>query len=97
MERLCDLEYEVFNTPHGEGRTVKRCIPKEGVSLYEIRAQYAKQVPPTTYYYLGRSKQDARKWFLETIPYMTIVSTRLIHPGSEADRILTNPMTMPLT
>ena len=97
MERLCDLEYETFNTPYGEGKTLKKCIPKEGVSLYEIKATYAKQVPPTTYYYLGRNKQDARKRFLNTIPYMNITSTRLIPPGEEREQILTNPMRMPLT
>lgn len=90
---LCDLEY----TTNNKGVTsVTRCIPHQGVSLFEIKATYAKTVPSATYYVLGDTKKMAKGRFENTMTWLTITSIRLIPPGEEAESILTDPMRMPL-
>ena len=42
---MCTLIYKPFKTEYGEGEVLDRCIPKEGVWLWEIQATYAKQHP----------------------------------------------------
>lgn len=96
MNRLCQLIYEPFKTEYGIGTVLTRCIPNEGVWLYEIQATYAKQIPSSKYYYLGRTEKEARSRFYGTLgSWMTINSIRLIPPGDEAERILTDPLRMP--
>lgn len=96
MESLCQLIYEPFETEHCKGTVLTRCIPNDGVQLYEIQATYAKQRPSTKYYYLSRTEKEARSRFQNTLgSWMTITSIRLIPPGDEAERILTDRLRMP--
>ncbi len=88
--RLCTLVYEQTE----QYTSLKRCIPNEGVFLFEISATYAKQVPPSKYYYLGTSMKNAKKRFTSYIPWMKITGAHLVQ-GEEAERILTNPKTNP--
>lgn len=93
---LCDLIYEDYATEHGCGTVVKRCIPHDGVFLFEIRATYAKCNPCTAYYILGRTKKEAVERFANTMGWMGICSVRLIPPGEEAESILTDWRKMPM-
>lgn len=96
MNSLCQLIYEPFETKCGMGVVLTKCIPNNGVSLYEIQATYAKQIPSTKYYFLGRTEKEARLRFQNTLgSWMTITSIRLIPPGDEADHILTDRLRMP--
>ena len=96
MEKLCDYIYESFSTPSGYGKVLARCIPHEGVFLYEIRATYAKQIPSSTYYVLRRTQKEAVSRFKRTLEYMKITSIVMIPPGDEAEAILTDRYKMPL-
>lgn len=96
MDSLCQLIYEPFETKCGMGIVLTRCVPNDGVSLYEIQATYAKQIPSTKYYFLGRTEKEARSRFQNTLgSWMTITSVRLIPPGDEAEHILTDRLRMP--
>lgn len=95
MEVLCKLEYRDFSTEHGYGTELVRCIPNEGVWLYEIKATYATNIPSTTYYYLGRDLKEAKARFAKAMPWMRVTSIRLISPGEEAEQILTDKLRMP--
>lgn len=96
MNSLCQLVYEPYESKCGTGIVLTRCIPNDGVWLYEIQATYAKQIPSAKYYYLGRTEKEARSRFQNTLgSWMTITSIRLIPPGDEAERILTNRFIMP--
>lgn len=96
MESLCRLIYEPFETEYCKGTVLIRCIPNDGVSLYEIQATYAKQRSSTKYYYLGRTEKEARSRFQNMLgSWMTITSIRLIPPGDEAECILTDRLRMP--
>lgn len=96
---MCTLVYEhsewVADTEIESETHLQRCIPDDGVFLYEIKATYAKQIPPTTYYYLGKSVKHAKERFSNVMSWMKITDIRLIPPGEEAQRILTNPNTIP--
>lgn len=95
MERLCELQYRPYENEFGRGRVLARCVPHHGVCLYEVLATYAQSVPPSTYYVLGRTMREARArvqdWY-----GLTVKSVRLIPPGQEAERILTDPRRMPM-
>lgn len=96
---LCTLVYEqnewITDCGVVSQTTLKRCIPDDGVFLFEIKATYAKQVPSCKYYYLGTSTKDARERFTNTMSWMKITEVRLIPPGEEAERVLTDPKRMP--
>lgn len=93
MERLCQIEY---TTDERGVKSASRCVPYTGVTLFEIKATYAKSVPSSTYYYLGRTKKDATSRFMSVMGrYMTITSLREIPPGDEAESILTDMYRMP--
>lgn len=47
--------------------TVTRCIPADGFYLFEICAAYAKTQPPSIYYILARTKNNAVRRFKNTI------------------------------
>lgn len=97
---LCTLVYEhnEWDTDYGpvQQAFLKRCIPNEGIYLFEVCATYAKRIPPSTYYYLGACEKDVRERFAHLMGWMTATSVRLIPPGDEAERILTNMYTMPI-
>lgn len=92
---MCTLIYKPFKTEYGEGEVLDRCIPKEGVWLWEIQATYAKQHPVSTHHVLGRTKEEALERFHNTMSWMTVTSIRCIPPGAEAELILTNRYLMP--
>ncbi len=92
--RLCTLVYEQdeWDTDLGVASQMvcKECIPDEGISLFEISATYAKQVPPAKYYYLSTSIKSAKERFFNVMgSWMKVVSIRLV-PSEEAKHILTN-------
>lgn len=96
MERLCELIYTPFRTKYGYGRVLSRCIPKENVNLYEIKATCSGKQSSSAYYFLGRSKREAKIRFQNTMgTFLNFVSIRMIPPGEEAERILTNKFLMP--
>lgn len=96
MEKLCELRYRYFETEYGEGCIVDRCVPLDGVFLYEVSAAYARQIPSTYYYVLGGNVADARRRFLFIYSWMDVRTVRLIPPGAEAESVLTNPLKMPM-
>ena len=86
------LVYDVYN----DGNVfLDRCYPLEGFYLYEIKATYAKSHPPSSYHVLGSSAKDAKKRFLQTLPWLYVVCLRMI-TGAEADEILSDPLRIPL-
>lgn len=91
----CKLIYKTKITDEIESKILVRCIPKDGVYLWEIRATYDKNIPPTTYYRLGKTKTDVRRDFNDTMCWMKITSIRLVPYGDEAEAILTNWMKIP--
>ena len=95
MGNLCKLQYSAFETPGGPVRIVSRCIPNTGVFLFEVNASYA-SAKSAVYHVLGRSRKDALSRFLSAFTWMKINSVRLIPPGPESERILTDPMRMPI-
>lgn len=92
--RYCDLLYRHYENELGKGRVRARCVPHEGVFLYEVCATYAKPVSAVPYYVLGKTEAEARRrvrdWY-----GLTVVTVRLIPPGAEAETILTDPLRMP--
>lgn len=96
MEALCKLVYAEVGTKYGHGTELVRCVPNDGVCLYEICATYAKQVPYSTYFYLGRNEKDAKTRFLSVMSWMTVVKIRLISSETEKEDILTDKFKMPM-
>ena len=93
----CDLVYEVREDESGDClKVLKRCCPHNGQCLYEIKAAYDNGRPPCCYYILGTSMRNARKQFRATYTWLDIVSIETIPPGERANKILTNPLLMPL-
>lgn len=87
----------IYGTDESGVTTVTRCIPADGFYLFEVRAAYAKTQPPSIYYILARTKNNAVRRFKNTIGiWLKAVSVRMIPPGREAESILTNPVKMPL-
>ena len=77
--------------------TLVRCVPKEGYSLYEVRAHYDKNMHPSSYYRLGRSADEVVDRFRNSKPWLTVFGLRIIPPSDEAEEILTNVNKMPLS
>ena len=89
---LCTLFYEHSEWDTGFGvccaDTLKRIVPENGVSLFEISATYAKQVPPNRYYILGTSEKHAKGRLLDAAgDWMKITAIRRLQ-GKEAENIL---------
>lgn len=89
--RNCTLVYE-----KGEDwEEVRRCIPDQGMYLFEVKANYAKK-PPVSYYRLGSTPKEVRDRFSKSMTWLDVVSVRLIPPGDEARGILHDPLRMPM-
>lgn len=95
METLCKLLYRPFKTEHGYGKELVRCVPHEGVWLYQISATYSDQIPCAQYYYLGRTEKEALMRFKNTMPWLKVKSIQMIPPGDQAECILTDRLRMP--
>lgn len=96
MNSLCRYEYQDV---HGEDFSLTaavRCIPNEGVNLYKFRARLTKSQRTDVYYVLGHNMIEARLRFDSLLPYMDVLLIELIHPGAEAEAILTNPLKFPI-
>ena len=91
MERLCSYEYKYvyYVDEYNYEKVLKRRIPFDGVSVYEVKATYAKQVPVTTYYVLGRTEREARNRFSGTLVWMKIKAIRKMRK-EEAESVLTD-------
>lgn len=95
MKSLCKLVYEPFETKDGYGQKLVRCVPFEGVCLFEVSATYAKSKPSSKYYVLGGTIRDAKNRFTSWYSWLSVTDIRYIPPGDEAERILTDPLRMP--
>lgn len=95
MEINMEQSKLIYETDARGVTSVVRCVPKDGVYLFEINATYAKSIPPSTYYELGKTKKEAKHRFQRAMTWMTITSIRMV-PPDEAESILTNPMKMPM-
>lgn len=72
-----------------------RCVPNEGIKLYEIKGTYAKNRPSVSYYFLAANKIEAKQKFLNTMA-LKITSIREIIDEQEKESILTDITKMPL-
>lgn len=96
LDRLYTLKYETEVGKDFIHTHFVRCIPNDGVNIYEIHATYAKTKPSTRYYYFGRNVAEAKSRFKVAMPYMSIMSIRQIPYGEESDQILTDPLKIPI-
>lgn len=96
MSKLCRYEYQEVQGEDFSLTTAVRCIPNEGVNLYKFRARLTKSQCTNVYYVLGRNMIEARSRFDSLLPYMEVVLIELIHPGKEAEEILTSPLKFPI-
>ena len=96
LERLYKLKYKTEIGSDFVLTYLTRCIPNDGVNIYEICATYAKAKPSTRYYYFGRNIAEATLRFKITMPYMKITSIRQIPYGAESEQILTDPLKIPI-
>lgn len=92
----CDLVYEVRENENNTLKLLKQCIPHKGQVLYEIKADYVDGRMPATYYLLGVSLKEARKRFKSTYTWLQIISIEAFPPGDAFNRVLNDPMLMPL-
>ena len=96
MERFCDYIYESYTTGTGYGKRLVRCVPYDGVFIYEIGATYAKQRPCSFYYVFGRTEKEARNRFKSAYgDYMKIMSIVIV-PEDKVNDILTDRLKIPL-
>ena len=86
------LEYECGHNY----QKLRRCVPDDGILLFEVKATYSPTHPPATYYRLGKSVGDVKRQFTESMCWLKVVLVRHIPPGEEAEAILTDPMRMPI-
>lgn len=96
MSKLCRYEYQEVQGEDFALTAAVRCIPNEGVNLYKFSARLAKSQRTNVYYVLGKNMTEARLRFDSLLPYMEVVLIELIHPGAEAEAILTDPLKFPI-
>ena len=87
----------VYETDENGVKYAARCILPERASLFEIKATYAKQLKPATYYLAAESKGQAKRIFVQRFPWLSkIDSVRKIESEREKEEILTDINRMPL-
>lgn len=96
LDQLYTLKYETEMGVDFVHTYFTRCIPNDGVNIYEVYATYAKAKPSTRYYYFGRNIAEAKLRFKTMMPYMNITSIRQIPYGAESEQILTDPLKIPI-
>ena len=85
------VEYREFENHEGYGWVQARCIPDEGINLYEIKATYAKQHPCNKYYVFAKTKKEARKRFKDTLTWLHIIESICEVNKNEIEKILCDP------
>ena len=90
------LYFEKYSTADGSGTRIVRCAPKNGFCVFEIGAHYNKSKPPCLYYRLAKSLRRAKAEFEASSPWLDICFIRKITDADELQKILSDPMRIPI-